>query len=172
LANAPKLAASYSGKEKTMRTTLVVVTLFILSGCASNGDAPRAYNDAVRSVYIGMEKRDFDFVMRPVNDVTLNSSKRRSEAYQSNGMLYEIVYIRSGWVSDYLQTDDEYTPFLFQDGTLIGYGWAAVGGTKTTSNDIAKEKAGATKVNVQQNNNVGDGNKFKCASDGGANTMC
>ena len=86
-------------------------------------------------------------------------------------MLYEIAYIRSGNVKDDANTDDEYTPYLFQDRTLIGYGWSAVGGKKTDSADIRRAEAGATKIKVEQNNNNG-GNSWTpdyCKSKGGDN---
>ena len=156
------------------------MSLLILSGCASNNSrkhsaAPRAYDDAVKNIYLGMEKRDFDNVMRPVNEKTTDNAKRRSEAYQRNGMVYEIVYIRSGWVSDGALTDDEYTPYLFQDSSLIGYGWAAVGSKKTDSADIRRAQAGATKINVEQKNNNNAGNAWTpayCKSKGGDNPWC
>ena len=141
------------------------MSLLILSGCASNNSrkhsaAPRAYDDAVKNIYLGMEKRDFDNVMRPVNEKTTDNAKRRSEAYQRNGMVYEIVYIRSGWVSDNALTDDEYTPYLFQDSSLIGYGWAAVGGKKTDSADIARASASASRVEQKVNVNTKPNNPF------------
>jgi hypothetical protein len=114
-------------------------------GCTT---APQAFNKASDGVYIGMEKRDFDVVMRPVNNATQSDRKRRSEGFRRNGSLYEIVYIRSGHVADGALTDDEYTPFLFQDGVLIGYGWTALGGKKTDSADIARVRAGATQIDI------------------------
>ena len=128
---------------------IAIASLAVLYGCSSA--APRAYDDAVQNVYVGMDKREFDIAMREVNDKTRRKHRRRSEAYQRNGMLYEIVYIRSSNVNDDANTDDEYTPYLFQDGTLIGDGWAAVGGKKTDSADIARAKAGATKVEQKVN---------------------
>ena len=131
---------------------IAIASLAVLYGCSSA--APRAYDDAVQNVYVGMDKREFDIAMREVNDKTRRKHRRRSEAYQHNGMLYEIVYIRSSNVNDDANTDDEYTPYLFQDGTLIGYGWAAVGGKKTDSADIERAKAGATRVNVKSSKPV------------------
>lgn len=130
---------------------------------ACNSAAPRAYEDAVASIYVGMDKSEFDKAMREVNEKTRRKHRRRSEAYQRNGMLYEIVYIRSSNVSDDANTDDEYTPYLFQDKTLIGYGWAAVGGKKTDSADIARARASATRVeqNVNVNQNTQQNNAFK-----------
>jgi len=32
---------------------------------------------------------------------------------------------------DGMKTDDEFTPYLFIDGRLVGVGWAIVGGPRT-----------------------------------------
>ncbi|MDG1950496.1 MAG: hypothetical protein P8J32_06825 [bacterium] len=157
---------------KFLVTPFLLFSLIALNGCSSA--APRAYDDAVQNVYVGMDKREFDIAMREVHDKTRRKHRRRSEAYQRNGMLYEIVYVRSSNVSDDANTDDEYTPYLFQDGTLIGYGWTAVGGKKTDSADIERAKAGATRVDVKQTTNVDTRPKdyFKCKKDGGDSYFC
>ena len=175
---AVSIKALFSMRSLTMLQIMRVLTpiafgLFLTS-CVSNSSAPRAFEDAVTNVYIGMSKTEFESVMREVNEKTKRRLKRRSEAYKRNGSLYEISYIRSGWVSDGASTDDEYTPYLFQDGTLIGYGWTAVGGKKTDSADIARAKAGATRVDVKQTTNVDTRPKdyFKCKKDGGDSYFC
>ena len=153
---------------KLLVTPFLLFSLIALNGCSSA--APRAYDDAVQNVYVGMDKREFAIVMREVNDKTRRKHRRRPEAYQRNGMLYEVVYVRSSNVKDDANTDDEYTPYLFQDKTLIGYGWAAVGGKKTDSADIARAKARATSVNVKVDTRQKD--YFKCKKDGGDNLFC
>jgi len=51
--------------------------------------------------------------------------------YKKEGVLVEILYFRSGWQSDGLTTDDEFTPYLFNDGKLVAVGWAVLGGAKS-----------------------------------------
>jgi hypothetical protein len=51
--------------------------------------------------------------------------------YKKDGTLVEILYFRSGWQPDGLTTDDEFTPYLFNDGELVAVGWAILGGPKT-----------------------------------------
>jgi hypothetical protein len=41
--------------------------------------------------------------------------------------------MRTGWVSDGLTTDDEFTPYVFTDEVLTSIGWVALGGPKTTA---------------------------------------
>lgn len=154
-----------------MRLSTLVATFAIValvSACGGtpqtpHSAAPEAHRKAATQVYIGMPISEFTMVMAETNAQTRPEAVRTPAAYTSNGVIYEIHYIRSGWVSDNMTTDDEYTPYLFQDATLIGYGWAAVGGKKTDSYDIQRAKAAATKVEVNQNvevTNEKSGNKF------------
>ena len=53
------------------------------------------------------------------------------EAFMKDGKKIEIYYFRSGWTSDGLTTDDEFTPYGFTDGVLTSIGWTSLGGAKT-----------------------------------------
>jgi len=46
-------------------------------------------------------------------------------------VLVEIYFMRSGWQPDGLTTDDEFTPYIFHDGKLVGIGWSMIGGSKS-----------------------------------------
>jgi len=46
-------------------------------------------------------------------------------------VLVEILYYRSGWQRDGIVTDDEFTPYIFNDGVLVAIGWTTLGGPKT-----------------------------------------
>jgi hypothetical protein len=39
--------------------------------------------------------------------------------------------MRSARQPDGLTTDDEFTPYIFNDGRLVGIGWQVLGGPKT-----------------------------------------
>ena len=56
---------------------------------------------------------------------------RDSEQYMKDGVKVLIYYVRSGWTPDGLSTDDEYTPYIFNDNILIAIGWATLGGPKS-----------------------------------------
>ena len=161
-------------KPKLAALLAVSMSLLVLSGCAiaNRSAVTSSYEEGQKKVYIGMERRKFDRAMAENVSKTKRKHRRSSEAYQRNGMTYDIVYIRSGFVLDDATTDDEYTPYLFQDGTLVGYGWAAVGGKKTDSAHIARAKAGATNVQVKQVNNNGGGSPYVCKSQGGTSPYC
>jgi hypothetical protein len=51
--------------------------------------------------------------------------------YKKEGILVDILYFRSGWNSDGLTTDDEFTPYIFNDGKLVAVGWQFIGGKKS-----------------------------------------
>lgn len=48
-----------------------------------------------------------------------------------NGKPVDIYYMRIAWYPDDLQTDDEYTPYIFVDDKLAAVGWDILGGAKT-----------------------------------------
>ena len=151
------------------------MSLLVLSGCgpAYRSAMHGAFEEGQQAVYVGMDKSEFDRAMSKTMDKTHGSHRRSPDVCRRNGMVYEVVYVRTGFAYPYtdgVNTDDEYTPYLFQDDTLIGYGWAAVGGKKT---DSATRRRGAS-VYVEQNNNDG-GNAWTpgwCQSKGGDNPGC
>ena len=53
------------------------------------------------------------------------------DKYMKEGIAVEIIYFRSGWNSDGLTTDDEFTPYIFNDDKLVAIGWQVLGGAKT-----------------------------------------
>ena len=70
-----------------------------------------------------------------------NTEIKQPDRYVKDGVNVEIIYFRSGWQPDGLVTDDEFTPYLFNDGKLVAIGWAILGGAKS------RGQAGTT-VNV------------------------
>lgn len=60
-----------------------------------------------------------------------NTEIKQPNMYKKKGVLVEILYFRSGWQSDDLTTDDEFTPYLFNNGELVAVGWAILGGVKS-----------------------------------------
>ena len=138
-----------------MRLLLAVVlsSCFLLAGCQTSVNeftlAPAKYATVKNAVSLGMSKVQFDRIMQPVVDVTVDRAKRPDETYTENNSIMNIVFIRSGFVEGYGFTDDEYTPYVFRNDRLVAWGWRAIGGVKVTANDIRKEKAKATRVEVK-----------------------
>ena len=149
-------------KPRLTAVLAMSMSLLVLSGCGTvNRSAVRSsFEEGQQAVYIGMDRSEFDRAMAKNVNKTKRRHRRSSEAYQRNGLVYEIVYLRSNFYLDDAATDDEYTPYLFQDKTLIGYGWAAVGGKKTDSADIARARASASTVEQNVNVNTQPNNPF------------
>ncbi len=57
--------------------------------------------------------------------------KKRSDQYIKRGVRVEIHYARSLRQPDDLTTDDEFTPYVFNDGVLVAIGWRTIGGVKS-----------------------------------------
>ena len=132
---------------KAIRFAVVACLALMVVGCgnARHKAAPEAHAKAANDVYIGMSQYEFIQVMTPVTAKTQSQSMRSPKRYSKNGNQYEVRYMRSGWLSDGRSTDDEYTPYLFQNGTLIASGWDAVGGMKFTAQDVAAQNRAAVR---------------------------
>ena len=70
-------------------------------------------------------------ILQPSQSRLSNTEVKQPDMYKKEGVLVEILYFRSGWQSDGLTTDDEFTPYLFNDGKLVAIGWVILGGAKS-----------------------------------------
>jgi hypothetical protein len=103
-----------------------------LGGCAS--PFKLTVDDYMLSspkVRLGMTKNDVIVILQPSQKRLSNTQIKQPDVYKKDGVLVEILYFRSGWQSDGLTTDDEFTPYLFNDGKLVAIGWAILGGAKS-----------------------------------------
>ena len=130
------------------RIAALAIPAILLIGCTTQYAAPAEYALVKNQVQLGMSRAAFSAVMKPVRDKTGSSQLRSDETYTEDGSVIDIAYVRSGRVPDGVNTDDEYTPYVFRDGVLVAFGWRAIGGMKLTSADIIKAEAKATKVKV------------------------
>lgn len=106
-----------------------------LVGCASM-ESPyqltvNDYVAAAPKVSLGMTKAQIIETLQPSQVRLGNTEIKQSDMYTKDGVLVEILYFRSGWQSDGITTDDEFTPYLFNDGRLVAVGWAILGGAKS-----------------------------------------
>ncbi len=114
------------------RTILVVFFILSLSGCVMDIDSSIARYDQVKNqVNLGDSKNKVLAVLSPAQEDLSNSYKKDPEKYIKDGVRVEIYYFRSDRQPDGLTTDDEFTPYLFNDGILVGVGWTVLGGPKT-----------------------------------------
>ncbi|MGL4853664.1 MAG: DUF3192 domain-containing protein [Lentisphaeria bacterium] len=111
---------------------LMIFFLLICCSCISPIEQDiNLYLVAAKNVKLGQSK---DYVLQ--NFSSLNQSlaildQKQPEKFTKNGKLVEIYYFRSGWQDDGITTDDEFTPYIFENDILTAIGWTTLGGPKT-----------------------------------------
>lgn len=103
--------------------TLILFSLILFSCTSPYQEQVNSYNSSKNKVNLGMSMNQ---------TLTILPYPEKTDSYLHDGKIRDIVYIRSGWISDSKLTDDELTPYIFEDKILIGIGWAMLGGAKTT----------------------------------------
>lgn len=82
-------------------------------------------------VELGMTKQQVESILRPTQNLLRNTEIKQSDRYIKDSVNVGIIYYRSGWQSDGITTDDEFTPYLFNDNKLVAIGWATLQGPKS-----------------------------------------
>ncbi len=130
---------------------LLSVFGFVFAGCATVPTTWEQtvinYQAAAPKVELGMSKQEVVDILNPTQTLLANTEIKQPDRYIKDGVNVEILYYRSGWISDNLNTDDEYTPYVFNNGKLVAIGWMTIGGPKNTSSSVPK-------VNVQNKTTV------------------
>ena len=57
--------------------------------------------------------------------------RKPPESSLHDGKVREIHFARSRRIPDGRTTDDEFTPYVFEDDVLVAIGWTYLGGPKT-----------------------------------------
>ena len=115
-----------------MKKLLTLLGALLISGCvASISTTIKEYEKVADQVNLGDSKARVLAVLNPTQAKLDTEYKKTPDRYIKNDVLVEIYYMRSGWQSDGLTTDDEFTPYIFNNGKLVGIGWAMLGGAKT-----------------------------------------
>ena len=113
-----------------------VIALIFLVGCeTTNPTSQLKYSmDAGSYVSLGQSKTEVLNVLLPAqNQITSELPRRSPDQYMKDGKTVFIHYQRTGWVSDGRTTDDEFTPYVFENDKLIAIGWSHLGGPKMVS---------------------------------------
>lgn len=123
------------------------IACVFLASCASTYET--VVNEYVRAeptVQLGMNSAQVTAILEPTQKGLTNSERKRPERYDKNGVAVEILYFRSGWNSDGITTDDEFTPYVFNDSKLVGIGWQTLGGPKSQGQAPANVRVSTTVV--------------------------
>ena len=131
----------------TMKKILAIILLIILlTGCvaAKIDSAIKKHENVVEQINLGDSKDKVLAILIPTQAGLSSRLKKPPEKYFKNDVVVEIYFMRSGRQPDGLTTDDEFTPYLFNDGKLVGIGWQVLGGATTQGQT-------SPVTNVQQN---------------------
>jgi len=111
------------------------VGLSLLGGCVPATSPYQTtvdnYVAAYSKVSLGMTIAEIDTILSSTQALLSSSEIKQPDKYRKNGKNVDIIYYRSGWNSDGLTTDDEFTPYVFNNGKLVAIGWQSLGGAKS-----------------------------------------
>lgn len=115
------------------KSVVFLLVAVFLTGCVGMqiDSAISKYEAVADRVELGDSKEKVLAILQPTQDGVPQSSRKNPEKYIKEGVKVEIYYMRSARQPDDLTTDDEFVPYLFNDGKLVGIGWQVLGGPKT-----------------------------------------
>jgi len=127
---------------------IILFGAFVLSGCMPAyyiDQSIAKYEDVEGQIQLGDSKEKVLEILEPTQKKLRSTWRKRLEKYIKEGVLVEIYYVRTGRQADGLTTDDEFTPYIFNDHKLVAIGWTAIGAPKSYG-----QTTPTTNVNVQQ----------------------
>ena len=123
----------------------LLLSLCLLSGCSATSmsidRSVSRYHEVAGGISLGDSKQEVLDLLLPTQEALPANSRKESDRYTDNDVGVEIYYMRSGRQPDGLTTDDEFTPYIFHDGELVGVGWQILGGPKTQSQGQSQSQA-------------------------------
>ena len=128
-----------------MKKYLILATIILTTGCVSPYKATvDDYLFAYENVVLGMSVKEVKEILEPSQRRLSTTQIKLSDKYEKEGVLVEIHYFRSGWQSDGITTDDDFTPYLFNDGRLVAIGWQVLGGAKSQGQVVPRVNNSST----------------------------
>jgi hypothetical protein len=122
------------------KKTLTILIIIFIVGCASD----RAYWNSISTsisnhknvsekIELGDTKENVLAILLPTQELlkTYPHEQKQPDKHIKDDVLVEIYFMRSGWFRDNITSDDEFTPYVFNDGKLVGIGWSILGGPST-----------------------------------------
>jgi hypothetical protein len=117
-----------------MNKKLAVLCMAVaLAGCVEMqiDNAISKYEAVAGQVELGDSRDKVMAILQSTQEGLPKSSRKAPERYIKDRVNVEIYYMRSARQPDGLTTDDDFVPYLFNDGKLVGIGWQVLGGPKT-----------------------------------------
>lgn len=119
---------------KVSLKNLFLVSCFVfLSGCAIENldNAIKEHRKLSENVKLGDSINEVKKVLSPCLANVEPQYLKKPESYMDGEKRVDILFYRSARQPDGMLTDDELTPYIFHDETLVGIGWSMLGGPKT-----------------------------------------
>lgn len=112
---------------------LLLFAVVVLTGCVGMqiDSAISKYESVADQVELGDNKEKVLAILQPTQKAVPKSCRKNPEKYIKEDVKVEIYFMRSARQPDGLTTDDEFVPYLFNNGKLVGIGWHVLGGPKT-----------------------------------------
>jgi hypothetical protein len=120
-----------------MKATVVLLSALLLVGCLTPRSI-RVYREIAPQISLGDSKDHVLELLKPSEyepDPTVR--KKAPDQFVKNGVRTYIYYVRSAVFNDAMTTDDEFTPYVFENDVLVAIGWEYLGGPKTKANRSA-----------------------------------
>ena len=129
------------------RLIAVLPVILLASGCTTRiiDSAASGHANASSQIQLGDSKAEVLAILEPLQQKMPSRARKAPERYLKDGKRVYIFFARSGRQPDDLTTDDEFTPYVFEDGKLIAVGWSTIGGPKTQG-----QATSDTYINVKQ----------------------
>lgn len=89
------------------------------------------YDKVADQISLGQTKKEVLSILLMGQRSLPGTTRKRPEQYIKEKIHVEIYYMRTGRQPDGLTTDDEFTPYIFNDGILVAIGWNFIGGPKS-----------------------------------------
>lgn len=134
--------------KRFLKTLVTLLALLAVSACAAKqiGTSIDKYTAVADRVQLGDSRNKVLNILNPTQEGLRQQYRKNPDKYIKNNVIVEIYYFRTGLQRDGLTTDDEFTPYLFNDGKLVAIGWHVLGGPKT----VGKVIQPAPVTNVKQ----------------------
>ena len=130
-----------------MRTTwqplkskiLIIAIATLVLGCGINAHlhalrtSIKMYENVSGQIELGDTKESFLSLILPTQEPLKEYSgfRKSPEKHIKDDVLVEIYFVMSNHQHDGIKTDDEFTPYVFNNGKLVGIGWSILGGPST-----------------------------------------
>lgn len=113
-----------------MKNFFCIVIFSCLAGCMAQHQVTETvsgYDEAASKIHLGDLKQDVLNILGPTQ---IDSQDKKREVkydhFKNTEGNIEIYYFRSLPAANGLTTEDEYTPYIFNNGKLVGIGWGMI----------------------------------------------